>query len=107
MPIGQKHALATFQRAMHVIFSSVKWQASLVYLEGIVIFSKPFEQHLNHPQRDLRILQDAGVAINLKKSFFFGATISHLGHVIHPGKLEVAESATDAIRQHQYPTTLT
>jgi len=40
MPFGLKNAPATFQRALDIILSGVKWQSCLVYLDDVIIYSK-------------------------------------------------------------------
>lgn len=46
--IGLKNAPATFERAMDVIFSSVKLQSALIYLDDIVVSLKKVQEHLTH-----------------------------------------------------------
>lgn len=87
--------------------SSVKWQSDLVYPEYIIVLSETIEQHLNHVQCVLTVPKDTGVTFKLKKCSFFAENINHLGHVICPGKIEVVESTTDAIRQIRDPSTQT
>ena len=107
MPFGLRNAPGTFQRAIDVILAQVRWQYSLVYLDDIVVFSKTGEEHIDHVRSVLSLLADAGVTLKLKKCFFFTDKIDYLGHVIRPGKLQIAEHTTDAIRQLQAPTNLT
>ena len=107
MPFGLKNAPATFQRAIDVILSSVKWQFALVYLDDIVIFSPKPEEHIEHVKKVLMLLQDAGVTIKLRKCFFFTDNIDYLGHVIRPGTLEIAPKATEAIKNLKPPKNVT
>ena len=48
MPFGLTNAPATFQRALDILLSGVKWQFCLVYLDDVIIFSKSEEEHLLH-----------------------------------------------------------
>ena len=48
MPQGLSNAPATFQRAMDSIMSDLKQSCILVYLDDINVFSKTFNDHLNH-----------------------------------------------------------
>lgn len=52
-------------------------------------------------------LKDAGVRRTLKKCAFFRNCIVNLPHVIKPGRLKVANHATDAIRKLEVTTTVT
>ena len=48
LPFGLCNAPATFQRAMDMILSGVKWQNVLVYLDVLIIISADAESHLSH-----------------------------------------------------------
>lgn len=61
-----RNALATFQKAMDVIISSVKWQSSLAYLVYIGMFSKTVQEHPAHLRWILKQLQNAGVTRKLR-----------------------------------------
>ncbi|CDF37529.1 unnamed protein product [Chondrus crispus] len=45
MPFGLKNAPATFQRAVDIILSRVKWETALVYLYDVIIYSKTVTEH--------------------------------------------------------------
>jgi hypothetical protein len=47
-PFGLRNSPATFQRAIDVILSGVKWKTFLVYLDDVIIFSPDRESHLGH-----------------------------------------------------------
>ena len=104
MPFGLKNAPATFQRAVDIILSRVKWQYALVYLDDVIVYSKTIKEHFIHVQTVLQLLRDAGVSLKLAKCSFFDQSVDYLGHVIKPGKLEVASKTVDAIRQARPPT---
>ena len=38
MPFGLRNAPATFQRALDIIQSGVRWKTCLVYMDDVVIF---------------------------------------------------------------------
>jgi hypothetical protein len=63
MPFGLMTAPATFQRAIDIVLSSVRFQCALTYLDDIVIYSPTFDQHLKDLSRVLRLLQDGGNGI--------------------------------------------
>jgi Reverse transcriptase (RNA-dependent DNA polymerase) len=46
MPFGLRNAQSTFQRAMDVILSGVRWQECLCYLDDIIVFSSSMESHV-------------------------------------------------------------
>ena len=103
MPFGLRNAPATFQRAVDIILSKVKWQFALVYLDDVIIYSKTVSDHFNHVRVVLSMLQKAGVSLKLAKCKFFDASVDYLGHVVRPGQLEVASRTVDAVRQFKTP----
>ena len=70
MPFGLRNATATFQRALDIIFSGVRWKNCLLYIENVVIFSKTEEEHFAQVSHVLTLLEEAGVRLKLKKCFF-------------------------------------
>ena len=46
IPFGLTNAPATFQRALSIILSGLKWQLRLVYLDDVIIFSASAGQHV-------------------------------------------------------------
>ena len=48
MPFGLANAPSTFQRLMHAILCGLHYQICLVYLDDIIVFSRTFEDHLDH-----------------------------------------------------------
>ena len=107
MPFGLKGALATFQRALDIILSGVRWQICLVYLDYVIVFSRTHGEHAQHLDTVLSLLRSAGISLKLKKCSFFQPKVHYLGHVISPGKLSVAEAAADAFKTFTFPRTLT
>jgi hypothetical protein len=48
MPFSLFNAPATFQRLMDEVFRGILWKFVMVYLDDIIIYSKSFEEHLEH-----------------------------------------------------------
>jgi len=107
MPFGSTNAPATFQRALDIILSGVKWQRCLIYLDDVIVFSKTEEEHVGHVECALRLLRDAEVTLRLPKCRFFRKTVEYLGHEIKRGRLGVMDAHTRALREAHFPTTRT
>jgi Reverse transcriptase (RNA-dependent DNA polymerase) len=90
LPFGLRNAPATFQRAIDIILSGVKWKTCLVYLDNVIVFSENRAAHLTHVAEVLTLLGNAGMSLKLKKCHCFSNTVDYLGHVIRPGRLGVA-----------------
>ena len=107
MPFGLCNAPATFQRTLEILLAGLRWKSCLVYLDDIIVFYRSIEDHFTHLGEILAILKEAGLSLKLKKCNFFTKTVDYLGHVIRPGKLEVAEKNTAALQGFKEPTTQT
>ena len=71
MLFGLRNAPATFQRALDIMLSGVRWQICLVYLDDVIVFSRTVEQHVKHLDTVLSLLRSAGMSMKLKKCAFF------------------------------------
>ena len=107
MPFGLRNAPATFQRAMDIILSGVRWKCCIVYLDDIIVFSKNREDHLRHLEEVFRLLRDAGATLRLKKCEFFKDEVKYLGHVIRPGRLGMLQKNVESIVKAMPPKTKT
>jgi transposase InsO family protein len=107
LPFGLRNAPGTFQRAVDIILSGVKWKTCLVYLDDVIVFSPSREAHMRHVDEALTLLEKAGLSLKLAKCQFFKDTVNYLGHVIRPGRLGVAEKNTEALKSAPIPCTQT
>jgi Reverse transcriptase (RNA-dependent DNA polymerase) len=97
MPFGLRNAPLTFQRAIDVILSGVRWQKCLCYLDDIIVFSSSVESHV----------EDLDKVLRLDKFHFFRRRVNYLGHIIEPGKLSVQATKVDTILKAKLPRTKT
>jgi len=107
MPFGLTNAPATFQRALDIILSGLKWQLCLVYLDDVIIFSASAEQHVKDVDVVLTRLREAGVTLNLEKCTWFSDENEYFGHIVRPGQLHVHNKNVDALNHASFPTTKT
>ena len=107
MPFGLLNAPATFQRAMDIILSEVRWESVIVYLDDIIIFSRTFEEHIRHLGIVLSKLSAAGATLKFSKCHFFRQTVDYLGHRILPHKLQVLAKNVDSLAKAEPPTSKT
>ena len=109
MPFGLRNAPATFQRALDIVLSGVRWRTCLVYLDDVVVFSKTETDHLDHLDEVLTLLEEAGIKLKLKKCFFFRSKIEYLGHILMPGRMGVSpdSKASIAVKNARFPVNLT
>jgi len=107
MPFGLTNAPATFEQALDIILSVVKWQSCLIYLDDVIVYSKTENEHIGDVHHVLRLLCEAGVTLRLPKCRFFRTTVEYPGHEIKQGRLGVMGAHTSAPREAHFPTTRT
>ena len=103
MPFSLCNEPATYQRALDILHSVVKWKFCLVYIDDVIVFSKTFDEHLATVDEVLSILKTAVLSMNMRKLKFFSRTVDYLGHVVRPERLAIAEKNTQAVKLAKYP----
>ncbi|XP_075770608.1 uncharacterized protein LOC142823438 [Pelodiscus sinensis] len=97
-------AAATFQRLMdHLLRDHHEYAAA--YIDDIVIFSRSWEQHLEHIAAVLETLRRANLTANPKKCHFGEREVSYLGYTVGRGRLKPLLSKIQAVRDYPAPTT--
>ena len=104
MPFGLHNAPATFQRLMNRVLQRCQKFAQ-AYIDDVVVFSKTWEEHLEHLRAVLTALQQAGLTLKLPKCQFGLKEVKHLGHIIGGGQLRPDPEKLDAIQSYPRPVT--
>jgi transposase InsO family protein len=82
MPFGLTGAPGTFQEAMNSTLAPLLRKFVLVFFDDILIYSRTFEEHLDHLQQVFELLQLHEWKLKLSKCAFAQRSISYLGHII-------------------------
>jgi hypothetical protein len=82
MPFGLTNAPATFQNLMNNIFKPHLREFILVFFDDILVYSKTYEDHIEHLTLVLQILKQHSLYAKLAKCTFAISQIEYLGHVI-------------------------
>ena len=82
MPFGWRNGPAEFQRAMQEILAPFLWIFALVYIDDIIVFSRTFEEHVEHVQQVLRAVIKAGLTLSPPKCHIGYQSITILGHMV-------------------------
>ena len=107
IPFGLKNAPAIFQRAVDIILYRVKWKTALVCLDDVVVYSQSVTEYMAHVPEVPRLLHSAGVSLKISKCAVFDTSVTYLGYVICPGRLEVERRDIIAIERARAPTNQT
>ena len=86
MPFGLHNAPATFQRLMNRVLEGCQ-EFALAYIDDVVVYSKSWEEHLQHLHKVFSCLQHAGLTLKLRKCQFGKSKVHYLGHIIGNGEI--------------------
>ena len=88
MPFGLVNAPATFQRMVMKLFEEMYGDGLLVYIDDIVIFANSWEILCDRFEKALKLMQEAGIFINVRKCQFGYGSIQYLGMTISQGQIQ-------------------
>lgn len=103
MPFGLSGAPGTFQGAMNTTLATLLRKCVLVFFDDILVYSRTFEEHLNHLRDVLLLLQQDHWHIKLSKCQFAQRTISYLGHIISEQGVATDSAKVAAVRDWPSP----
>ena len=82
VPFGFTNAPATFICLGNNIFSRYLGKFSLVFLDGILTYSKDEEKHVEQLRLILKLLRKHQLYAKLSNYDFYEDGVHHLGHII-------------------------
>jgi len=104
-PFGLTNAPATFQSAIDMILSGVKWKTCLVCLDDVFVFSRTVEEHITYLNEVSSLLSRAGASRKASKCSLFQEEVKYLGHIVGSGHIRVNEKNLVGLRLAEPPRT--
>ena len=104
MPFGLKTASNSFQRVMDELLRSHSPYAG-AYIDDTAVFSDQWSDHLEHLDRVLTAVAEAGLTLRLAKCKFSLPKVKFIGHLIGSGTKAVLQDKVEAIRALPEPHT--
>lgn len=106
LPYGLKTSPAIFQR----ILSSILRKHNLKdfsenYIDDILIFSKTFEEHIEHIEKVIKAIVNEGFRLKFKKCTFAAKSAKYLGHIIEYNTVRPTKDNLISIKKFPTPKT--
>jgi len=83
VPLGLSNSPTVFQRVMNQVFAPYLGKFVLVYLDDILVYSRSAEEHLQHLETVLKVMDEHKFYINMTKCQFNASEVKFLGHIIN------------------------
>jgi hypothetical protein len=105
--MGLSNAPSVFQRVMNQIFRQQLNKSVLIYLDDILIFSKTAEEHLEHIEEVLKLIEKHQLSLKESKCHFFQNELKFLGHIISKEGIKPDPEKVEVVKKWQEPSTQT
>ena len=99
-------APATFLKAMNTTLRSLLRKCVLVFFDDILIFSRTYEEHLEHIRQVLELLQRDQWQVKMSKCRFAQRQLRYLGHIISAEGVATDPEKIQAVVQWPSPQTV-
>jgi hypothetical protein len=106
MPFGLTNAPSTLQGLMNSIFKPFLRKFVLVFFNDILIYSKSWEDHVQHVDKVLQLLKEQQLYAKPSKCFFGVKEIEYLGHIVCHEGVKVDPNKIKAMMDWMIPKTL-
>ena len=97
VPFGLATTVSTFQYLMSKVLTGLN-QFAFTYIDDVLIFSKSWEEHLQHLNTVFNRFKTAGLKIKLSKCQFFKTQLHYLGLKISADGLKLLPEKLVAIK---------
>jgi hypothetical protein len=106
MPFVLTNAPSTFQRLMNSIFKLFLRKCVLVFFDDILIYNNPWEEHVQHVDKVLQLLEEKQLYANTCKCAFRVQEVEYLSHIVSHEGVKVDPNKIKATRECPTPKTL-
>ena len=106
LSFGLAYAPSQFARIMELVMSGLTYDVCLIYLDDILVFSKTFDEHLEHLATVFSRLNCYLLKLKPSKCSLFQRKVSFLGHVVSGQGIECDPEKVVTIGVWPTPTSI-
>lgn len=106
LPFRLRNGPSVFQQVMQGILAPYLWLFCLVYIDDIVVYSKTYEEHIDHLDKVLKAIENVGITLSPSKCHLFYSSILLLGHKVLCLGLSTHKEKVKAIVKLERPSKL-
>jgi hypothetical protein len=106
MPFGMTNVPTTFQSCINHVFNKKLRKFLLVFFDDLLIYSKTWEEHLQHVEHILAIMEEQSLYAKESKCEYGMTEFLYLGHIIEVKGVQVHQEKIQAILDWPTPKTL-
>ena len=106
MPFGPANATPTFEGLVNSIFKSFLRKFLLVFFDDVLIYIKSWNDHVQHIDRVVKLLEDKQLYAKTSKFFFGVQEVEYLGHIVSREGVKADPNKIKSIKQWKFPTTI-
>jgi hypothetical protein len=103
MAFGLTGAPATFQAEMNMTLAPVRRKYAVIFFDDILVYSTNYQEHLQHLNFVLQLLQDNQWKVKISKCSFAQPSIHYLGHVISASGVATDEAKIETVKEWPTP----
>ena len=107
MPFGLCNAPATFQRVMQAVLSGLEWRSCFVYLDNILIASRPLMSIFVISVKSSVDCVKLVYVSSQKKCLLLREEVPYLGHVISAHGIRPDPAKTEKVKSFPTPCDVT
>ena len=103
MPFGLRNSPSTYQRLMSHVLSGYTGVFCHVFIDDIIVYSQDMTTHLQHLEKVITRVQEAGLKLKPKKCHFACSTVKYLGHIVSEGNIKPDPENTRVVEELKPP----
>jgi exodeoxyribonuclease III len=105
MPQGIKQGPAIFSRFIDQVFSGLKWEVCVTYIDDVVVYTRSYESHMKALENIFSRVREYGLFFKPEKCKIMTKELKFLGHIVSHEGINLDPDKAKAVCEMPQPTT--